>query len=57
MTQATDSAASTLLQLAYGYQISQALNVAVELKVADHIGDEGRASRHPAARPTLALTT
>jgi len=39
MTQATDSAASTLLQLAHGCQISQALHVAVELKVADHIGD------------------
>jgi hypothetical protein len=39
MTQATDSAASTLLRLANGYQISQALYVAAELKVADLVGD------------------
>ena len=39
MTQATDSAASTLRQLAEGYQISQALHVTAELKVADLVGD------------------
>jgi hypothetical protein len=40
MTQVNDdAAAATLLRLAYGYQISRALHVAVELNVADHIGD------------------
>ena len=40
MTQAIDNAAITLLRLANGYQISQAIRVAAELKVADIIGDE-----------------
>jgi len=39
MTQATDSAANALLRLANGYQISQALYVAAELKVADLVSD------------------
>jgi O-methyltransferase len=40
MTQAIDNAAITLLRLANGYQISQAIHVAAELNVADIIGDE-----------------
>ena len=50
MTQATDSAASTLRQLAEGYQISQALHVTAELKVADLVGDAGRRGGDRAGR-------
>jgi hypothetical protein len=45
MTQAIDNAAITLLRLANGYQISQAIHVAAELKVADIIGDDRYPSR------------
>ena len=50
MTQGTDSAASTLLRLAYGYQISQALHVVAELKVADLVGDTPVAAEDIASR-------
>ena len=50
MTQATDSAANALLRLANGYQISQALCVAAELKVADLVGDTPVSAGHIAPR-------
>lgn len=64
MTQATDSAANTLLRLANGYQISQALYVAAELKVADLVGDTPvsaediapRAGAHPGSLYRLLRT-
>ncbi len=40
MTQAADTPATTLLRLANGYQISQVIHVAAELRLADLIGDE-----------------
>jgi O-methyltransferase domain/Dimerisation domain len=40
MTHAADTPATTLLRLTTGYQISQAIHVAAELRLADLIGDE-----------------
>jgi hypothetical protein len=40
MTQGADTLATTLLRLANGYQISQTIHVAAELRLADLIGDE-----------------
>ena len=51
MTQVNDdAAAATLLRLANGYQISQALHVAAELKVADLVGDTPVAAEDIAPR-------